>query len=141
MGLAGDSMEDLTIDTSYITLKRGSIVVDQSDGTYPPFAIVQASGRAYRDPRVTAGEDELYKRAWQTLEIQQHRPGEKFCGKCGDWHLVADFDDSHRDGKYSWCKSCRRAYQARLKYEQREVERLMAMEQGTYRKPGRPRAA
>lgn len=136
-------MEDTTIDTSFIALKRGSILIDQSDGTFPPYAIVQASRRAYRDPRITLTVEQELKRALQRIEIRSIGIHEKHCVNCGDVKLKTEFDahPETRDRLFSWCKSCRRAWQAKRKYEAREMERLQAIAQGTYRKPGRPSAA
>lgn len=136
-------MEDLTIDTSFITLKGGAIIVDQSDGTFPPFAIVQASRRAYRDPRITMTEEQELRRALQRIEIRSISSHEKHCVNCGDVKLKMDFDASSdtRDGCHSWCKQCRREYQAKWKYEAREIERAQLKADGKYRGVGRPKIA
>lgn len=86
------------------------IIVQQEDGEWPPFAIVQASRMVRRDPHYVDEAVELM-RALHIFrpEIYPARPGFKYCASCGDWVRVEGFspDASRRDGLHAYCKDCR----------------------------------
>lgn len=95
-------------DDDYLTLGVGWLLVDQSDGTFPPFAIVRGSKRYPRDPRPEPTEWQQLQRAIRYTEWRPVPLGMKYCSDCGEWRALDKFspDKRNRDGKQSYCKAC-----------------------------------
>lgn len=115
------------------------IAVDQGDS----FAFVQMTVYRDRVPHDTPTWERLIKAAMRTPEQYNVPEGHKYCINCGDVKHHSEFDRkaSSKDRIHSWCKKCKREYEAKRIYEQREIERLRLQAEGKYRGPGRPRAA
>lgn len=101
-----------------LTLGVRDVVIAQEDGTWPPFAVVQASVRITREPRYT-DEARAMARALRLFRpnILPAHPGQKFCAACAQWVNVNGFskDSTRRDGLHPYCNDCRNE-QARRAY-------------------------
>lgn len=99
-----------------ISTKTRPVVVEQA-GSWPPFAIVQASGFSKRQPRYT-DENALLRRALKAFEPEVFRvpEGRKWCSECGDWVNKDNFSPKKgaADGLQYVCKTCRNDYARRV---------------------------
>lgn len=100
-------MIDLDADT--LTLRRRPVVVEQYDGTPPPFAIVQSSPVVSRRPRGDESLSMLLHLAMRTPETFQPPTGCEYCSTCGDWRPRSYFpQNASRKGRgidYE-CRQC-----------------------------------
>jgi len=115
---------------NYITL-RGvrHILIPQEDGHWPPFAIVQASRTAPRDPKalerqrpILTTEDLFLPRAptYATADGDVQRL--VWCSRCDEWQRPTAFGPDKRkvNGLRSWCRTCENDYD-RWRYRQRKA--------------------
>lgn len=107
-----------------ITTRVRPVVVEQM-GSWPPFAIVQASGYTGRPPRWT-DENALLRRALKTFEATVYSipEGHKWCGTCGDVRRKDRFtaDRRNRDGLHSTCNYCRAEHSRRMYWQAKELK-------------------
>lgn len=109
-------MIDLDADT--LTLRRRPVLVEQFDGTAPPFAIVQASPVVSRKPRADEPLAVLLQVAMKTPEMFHKPKGMELCSTCGDFkEYPSEFPkDATRKRGYGYvCNKCR-AREARIEY-------------------------
>lgn len=90
-----------------VTGKVRPIVIDQSDGSWPPFVIVQASGFSRRQPRWT-DENALLRRALKNFEatIYAVPQGQRWCSH-GHWSHLHNFHIREQGKLWTICKTCR----------------------------------
>lgn len=100
-----------------VTMKAKMIIVDQTDGRWPPYAEVMASPMVPRRP-LGINEQNLLQRATSLKEFIptiESRDGEKWCSQCGEWRPFSYFPkkaDTH-DGHHPYCRECQTAQEKR----------------------------
>lgn len=138
----------MTGDVSYIVVPQFAGMQSAAAGKEARwfsdnFAVVLASTQNSRDPRGELSVEEEFRRAIRTPEVRYLPKDHKLCVVCGDTQPRSEFwpKADAKDGLDPRCKRCKRAYNAQLQWEAREVERLQKQADGRYRKPGRPTKA
>lgn len=127
-------MNDLDADT--LTLRRRPVLVEQYDGTPPPFAIVQSSPVVSRRPKDDLPMAVLLQRAMRTPETFKPPAGMEYCSACGDWRPRSYFaiNPAFKRGLDYVCKGCKSA-------QDRQRRELAALQEGRELRVYRKRAA
>lgn len=127
-------MIDLDADT--LTLRRRPIVVEQFDGTPPPFAIVQGSPVVSRRPRADEPLAVLLHIAMKTPETFKPPVGHAYCSSCGDWRPESYFvkNASRKRGYDYECKQCKRERMAWFRVVQAQQDEQEGREKRRYYK-------
>lgn len=127
-------MIDLDADT--LTLRRGVTLVEQYDGTPPPFAIVQSSPVVSRAPCGDVDLSILLHVAMREPEVFRPPQGMEYCSTCGDWRPRSYFavNPAFKRGLDYVCKGCKSA-------QDRQRRELVALQAGRELRVYRKRAA
>lgn len=103
-----------------VTVKGGKmpVAVDQTNGEYPPFALVLSTRVLNRTPMpLERGRGELTLKNYDPMILPGHE-GKKWCIKCAEWvdkrKFTAKTDTA--DKLHPYCNTCRAEYRRYIYY-------------------------